>query len=341
MNRRVIFIVFFVLLTCFVQTRGVRADDSMTLYLPAKTWALQFNMKNYEIQIHDFLPNLQGEKLQGKNKKNNLVMSVFVVPAEKKISAGEYRDLSYKDLMNIPAKKSELKTYDKESMAFTEYTIKKLKDTKGMGPEFEDMIKRIGGDADFNQRHMFVYLVKGDTWVNFHLSKVFYSKADADLFDDFIQSIRVVDPYEPTSADSFKFGSYFFRENNHKEAIKHYKRALDREKVKQELSNDYWLILVDNLGMSYGISGDFANAKSTFEYGLSIRPTYPMFYYLLACNYAEQNDLDNSLKNLKLAFKYKDNMIKGEVMPNPAQDTSFKQFLNEKRFSDFLKSLNQ
>jgi tetratricopeptide (TPR) repeat protein len=341
MNRRTIFIGLLILLTCFVQTRGVRADDSMTLSLPGKTWALKFNMKNFEIQLHDFLPNQQGEKLQAKNNKNGLVMSVFVTPAKAKISAGEYRDLIYQDMIKKPPLKSGLKTYDKKSMAFTEYTIKKLKDARGMGREFDDFIEKAGGDADFNQRNVFVYLVKGDMWIDFHLSKVFYSNADAEIFDDFIQSIQIIDPHEPTSMDFFKFGSYFYRENNYKEAIKYYQKALDREKSKQELSNDYWLVLVDNLGMSYGISGDFANAKSTFEYGLSKRPTYPMFYYNLACNYAEQNDLDNSLKNLRMAFKYKDNMIKGEVLPNPAQDASFKKFLNEKRFLDLLKSLNQ
>jgi hypothetical protein len=56
-------------------------------------------------------------------------------------------------------------------------------------------------------------------------------------------------------------------------------------------------VLVDNLGMAYGITGDLKKASEIFEYGLSKDDTYPMFYYNLACTYAEMNDLDNTIKH--------------------------------------------
>ena len=89
--------------------------------------------------------------------------------------------------------------------------------------------------------------------------------------------------------------------------------------------------------MAYGITGDLSNAKVTFEYGVSKDSAYPMFYYNLACTYAELNDLDNTIANLRLAFKYRDNMIAGEVFPDPAGDDSFQCFMKNERFLDLLR----
>jgi hypothetical protein len=61
----------------------------------------------------------------------------------------------------------------------------------------------------------------------------------------------------------------------------------------------------------------------------------------MACVYAESQDLDNTITNLKKAFQYKQNMIPGETMPNPRTDDSFQGFLHTKQFLDFLDSLDR
>jgi hypothetical protein len=101
----------------------------------------------------------------------------------------------------------------------------------------------------------------------------------------------------------------------------------------------YSFVVVDNLGMSYGISGNNEKAKEVFEYGLSKDATYPLFYYNLACAHAGMNDLHNVIKNLKLAFDYKRNMIPGEQMPDPAGDDSFARYLSNPRFQRLLEEL--
>ena len=77
-------------------------------------------------------------------------------------------------------------------------------------------------------------------------------------------------------------------------------------------------MLVDNLGMSYGITGDLQKAKETFDYGVSKDPTYPLFYYNLACTYAEMNDTAKAGAYLEKAFDYKANVLPGETMPDSA-----------------------
>src|SRR5580658_10524064 len=55
------------------------------------------------------------------------------------------------------------------------------------------------------------------------------------------------------------------------------------KKKNPQLDHTTWRVLVDNLGMAYGITGDLSHAEDTFNYGRSKDPAYPMFYYNLAC----------------------------------------------------------
>jgi hypothetical protein len=80
-------------------------------------------------------------------------------------------------------------------------------------------------------------------------------------------------------------------------------------------------------------------AKATFEYGLSKDSKYPMFHYNMACTYGEMDDPENAIVYLKQAFDYKDNMIKGEEMPDPWEDSSFQRFMSNQKFVNALKAI--
>jgi tetratricopeptide (TPR) repeat protein len=146
---------------------------------------------------------------------------------------------------------------------------------------------------------------------------------------------------DPETRKLMEEGSRFFLESDYKQAAPLYQRALDREKGNRTLSETLWRVLVDNLGMSYGIPGDLKHAKEVFEYGLSKDPKYPMFHYLLACTYAEANDVDKTIEYLKQAFKYKENMIKGESLPDPWKDDSFQRFMKDEKFVNALKEMSR
>lgn len=91
-------------------------------------------------------------------------------------------------------------------------------------------------------------------------------------------------------------------------------------------------MLVDNLGMSYGISGKLQQAQATFVFGLTQDPEYPMFYYNLACTYGEMDKMNDALTQLRLFYKYKANMIAGEMLPDPVKDDSFRHFVGKEEF---------
>jgi tetratricopeptide (TPR) repeat protein len=149
------------------------------------------------------------------------------------------------------------------------------------------------------------------------------------------------DKADPETMEYMRQGSAFFLKDDYKNAIGPYQKALDREKKQSTLGQTMWKVLVDNLGMSYGISGDLKRAKEIFEYGLEKEPKYPMFHYLMACTYAEMNDMDKTIVYLKQAFEYKENMIKGEHMPDPWTDDSFQRFIKDDKFVKALKELKR
>ena len=136
-------------------------------------------------------------------------------------------------------------------------------------------------------------------------------------------------------------GSAAYLKRDYKQAIQLYSQALELEKKEPTLDKNIWRVLIDNLGMSYGISGDNKKAKEMFEYGVSKDAKYPLFYYNLACAHAELNDLDNAIKNLKLAFGYQANMIPGEHIPNPETDDSFSRYLNNEKFRQALDEIRR
>lgn len=145
---------------------------------------------------------------------------------------------------------------------------------------------------------------------------------------------------DPETRNLIERGSKYFLIGEYKKAITPYQKALDREKANPTLGESVWRVVVDNLGMAYGISGDLEKAKSTFEYGLSKDPKYPMFHYNMACTFAEMNDVDKAIEYLKQAFQFKDNMIKGEKFPDPWTDDSFQRFMNNEKFVAALKEMS-
>jgi hypothetical protein len=42
--------------------------------------------------------------------------------------------------------------------------------------------------------------------------------------------------------------------------------------------------------------------------------------------------MDDALTQLRLAYKYKANMISGETLPDPMKDDSFRHFVGKKEF---------
>lgn len=136
------------------------------------------------------------------------------------------------------------------------------------------------------QQHMYAEFVREGYWVDLHLSKMLYQNEDRLLFEKMMKSVRFTakrgdvgddrraqsGPDERLARDTRQLvaqASAAYLKHDYRTAIQHYSRALDLEKSQPTLDKNTWRVVVDNLGMSYGISGDNQKAKEVFEYGLS------------------------------------------------------------------------
>lgn len=135
-----------------------------------------------------------------------------------------------------------------------------------------------------------------------------------------------------SSKDYLDEGNIAFKAKDYKKAIEPYRKAFDLEKQDRKLEKKWWFILLDNLTLAYGITGDLTSSQEIAEYGISKEPTYPLFYYNLADVYGEKNDEANAIKNIRLAYKYKDNLLDGEKIPEPTTDSSFKFLMKNESF---------
>lgn len=148
-------------------------------------------------------------------------------------------------------------------------------------------------------------------------------------------------PPDPRETEDLAEGSRLYLQRNYAAAVKPYQKVLDMEKQRRRLSPNFFRVLVDNLGMAYGISGKLKQAEETFTYGISQDPEYPLFHYNLACTYAEMNNKEESKKELALAYQYQANMIAGETFPDPIKDDSFRNFVKDESFVKFVRALQK
>ncbi|HOJ85956.1 MAG: tetratricopeptide repeat protein [Elusimicrobiales bacterium] len=174
--------------------------------------------------------------------------------------------------------------------------------------------------------------------VDVHISKTLFRKGDSVFLNKIIDSIKTVSPYNQNIYDYFQFGNVFFYSKDFKNAINYYEKALESDKKEKKLTKPFLIAAIDNLGMAYGISGDYKAALLKFNMGLERFPDYPTFYYNRAATYAEMGEREKALSDLELAFKNKDKLLKGERLANPYNDPSFKSMLDDYRFIDLVKN---
>lgn len=154
------------------------------------------------------------------------------------------------------------------------------------------------------------------------------------------RDFRRVTKTEPTNIYAqFYLGQSLFRQEKYSLSVVPFEKARGLEKTGKKLSSDEHRILVDQLAMAYGMSGDFKKAQQLLNEAIQEDPDYPLNYYNLACAYAEQGNKPEMLANLSRAFERRDKVLKGEELPNPRDDSSFQKYSQDEDFVKLLKRL--
>ena len=298
--------------------------NSLTISVPDKAAALQIDLLHLKLEQNQLDESATRRRVQASDA-HGWVFSAFLYPLDKKQTAAELSEQALLGLRKAAAEKGfkieAMRTFERGDFSVREYVI----------PDFHGQPVR--------QKNVFGYAASGDMGFDFHISKISYSAADDNFFDSLINGLHLMQDYKPDSSTEFGYGSIFYLRRDWTRASAHYERSLQLEKQKRALNPKQWNVLVDNLGMAYGMSGNMSKAKATFEYGTQENPTYPMFRYNLACTDSELGDLDAALEQLKLAFQYKSYSNPSEGIPDPAKDDSFKRYLSDPRFAKLTKEL--
>jgi hypothetical protein len=270
-------------------------------------------------------------QLRALGRPDHLFITAFLqkvgFPASPERCRAEWWPMSAK---NTAVKRDDLRESEKDGIAIVEYIVSEFR------------------GASVMQKSVHAYLGGRDLCAEVHLSKVQFVPADQKLFDDVLTTLRLL-PDQSAAEDKspsqttqyLAEGSQFYLQKNYSAAAERYQKALDLEKQHRTLNQSFFRVLVDNLGMSYGLTGKLSTAKETFEYGIAQDSEYPLFYYSLACTYGEMGKMDESLEQLRLAYKYKAKMIPGEAFPDPLVDDSFRKFVKNGKFVDAVREMQR
>ncbi len=232
--------------------------------------------------------------------------------------------------------------------------------TKGEIPTLEYTLHKFRG-VRLDQKNMYACMAQDNVYADIQIAKTHYTTADAPLFQSILKSVRlqpepskivetklpappkiiqIPPPEPPTSRELLDIGNALYRQKKYAEAIPAYKKAFDLEKAEPQLDRTLWRVLIENLGMAYGMTGRLKEARVTFEQGIQADPTYPMFHYNLARTFAEMKDLDRAMQSLTTAFRHRKNQNPGEKgMPDPYQDVSFQRFMKNESFRNLVNDL--
>jgi hypothetical protein len=333
MKNRTIAAIALLITTCAggAPPQETKPQEKLLIHYPGKAWAIAINSPGFVVETREHKPD-DREYLVANHATTGLVLSVMLEKGNGPADASTCPDYLQNRVRSLPPDFAVTGVHPSRigDMAVIEYLIPAAK------------------KIPVRQKNFVACLTHEDVFVDVHLSKVQFRDSDEALFTDVLSKVSIAaagSAAAPTKAidknslDYMREGSRFFISNDFQGAIGPYQRALDLEKEQPQLERNMWLVLVDNLGMAYGISGDLKHAQEIFDYGLSKEPKYPMFYYNLACVSAGRNDMDTAIDYLQKAFALKTNVISGETMPDPRKDDSFQSFMSHERFRKFVESL--
>ncbi|MEZ5357514.1 MAG: hypothetical protein R3F48_01705 [Candidatus Zixiibacteriota bacterium] len=294
------------------------ARTGVHLTLPGAGWGLDFDAKDFLVEDTKAAPDRTSVSCRAGG--NDIIMLCYFEYAPVEGNAVACRDYYMEKSKEAPMTVSGLRSYEMGKVAVFEYLVTAYQ----------------GNPA--NQMNIHAYLARNGYCAEVHLSRSNYTTESYEDLVEILNEVRASNEVEPDLLLQLDFATTYYKDGNYDSAIVEYEKLIAREDELKKYNLFFWYIAIDNLAMSYGLNGDPDRAIEICKRGLKQDKKYPMFYYTIACAYAEKNDGKRALENLKKAFKYKDNMLPGEVLPDPFEDESFQELLKD---NDFYKGVEE
>ena len=194
------------------------------------------------------------------------------------------------------------------------------------------------GEVKVRQQNLFGVYASATACAEIHISKTGYGEGDDPTMSAQLASFQFERAYVPAMIDYYTLGSVFYQvTKSFGSAAFYYQRALDTLPADAPLN--FRRVIVDQLSIAYGTIGQLKRSRTINETAVVTDPDYPIYYYNLACTDAEEGDATKARTHLQQAFDRKDNVLPGEHLPDPAQDSSLQKLKKNKEFWGFVTTL--
>ena len=291
--------------------------------LPSISWALEADLKDFTIRNDAIASSGTGGRIQAYSEKTGVLVSLILDKAPKDGDSKACRDYYWQRIKTARVEISDVAMKEKGEIAILDFMVREYREQK------------------IDQKNVDAFLSKNGYWIDVHMIKANYTPKDDPVFETVLRSLKLIEGYEQTEGDCLKYADAFFQTENYPEAAKWYQKVIDAEMKERSLKAEEWRKAANNLGLSYAIAGDLKRSKETYLSAISRDGNYAMFYYNLACDFAEENDLDNTLLNLEKAISLKKALPPEENLPDPSADEVFKRFRDNERFRDLIKTMKK
>jgi hypothetical protein len=188
------------------------------------------------------------------------------------------------------------------------------------------------------EKEVFGFFATPSTCAKIRVVKPSYLPADDQAIESILKDFTFEPAYLPTSKDYLLIANAYFRVGRSPvSAAVYYQRALDTLPVDAPINARR--VIVDQLAMSYGMSGQIKQSRTVNQAAIQTDPDYPLYYYNLACADAEQGKAGDAKVHLQQAFDRKANVLPGEHLPDPTTDDSLLKLKTNKEFWAFVQTL--
>ena len=185
-------------------------------------------------------------------------------------------------------------------------------------------------------KHINAYRAEDGVCMDVHMSCANSAMAGGQL-----TSMLDMDKVSDSTPDEMLLcGIALHRAKSYPEAIESLK-AWQKNSQNADVKTSKYRMGIVALGIAYSFCGRLNEAREIFESALLKDPEYPLFHYNLACVFALQNKPSVMLEQLKLAKQFRSNLEPDVPLSNPANNSSFKRFLENPEFKEVCKDWPQ
>ena len=156
-----------------LQVKGqILKPDIGSFSLPLLDWGLSVDINDFEVKKNYIAPDGSNRNTLVEDKKTGLTVSVYIEKARTPGDHIECRKYYWGKSALMHMEKSNIQLYEKPNIAFVEFDIK------------ED------NGNEINYHSLNAFLSKDGYWIDVHISKNSYTKADDELFAEIVKTIK-------------------------------------------------------------------------------------------------------------------------------------------------------